>query len=156
MINVVFSRNGRNSPGVAGAWALMLGLFILTGCASEGVTFYTDDGRVTVPVEVADTNEERSQGLMFRESLPENDGMLFVFDEEAPRTFWMKNTKIPLDMIFIGSDMVVDQVTTAQPCVADPCAVYPSIQPVQYVVEVNAGFAKEHGIEAGDRIEINV
>lgn len=156
--NAITQRQDFRGRGPRGLNVLgLVALLLLSACSTaDGVTFHTDDGKVNVAVEVADTNEERSQGLMYRESLPENAGMLFIFNEEAPRTFWMKNTLIPLDIIFIGADMVVDQVTTAQPCATEQCPIYPSVQPAQYVVEVNAGFAHEHGIAAGDTVEIRI
>ena len=131
-------------------------LFLLTSCApTPGVTFFSSHGKVHVATEVADTNQARSQGLMFRETLNENAGMLFVFDEEAPRTFWMKNTLIPLDIIFVDSELtVVSIIENAQPCKEDPCQIYPSIEPAQYVIETNAGFAKLHVIRVGDTVEI--
>ena len=94
-------------------------------------------------VEIADEPAEWTQGLMYRTSLPQNHGMLFDFGKEAPRNFWMKNTKIPLDMIFIGENKQIVQITTqAQPCTSEPCQTYSS-PPARYVLEINAGFSKE-------------
>ena len=94
---------------------------------------------------------------MFRESLPENSGMLFIFPDSSPRSFWMKNTLIPLDMIWIDeSKKIVGITENVQPCKADPCPSYPSGKPVKYVLEVNAGFAERKGIKENDSVEFDL
>ncbi len=114
------------------------------------VKFYSEGKNVTLKVSIADTDELRTKGLMFVSKLEENEGMLFVYSDEAPRTFWMKNTLIPLDMIFIAvNGTVVNVVENAKPCEIDPCVTYDSIHPAKYVVETNAGFAKQNGIFTG-------
>lgn len=107
-------------------------------------------------VEIADTPEERTQGLMYREFLPEKRGMLFVFEDEHIRSFWMKNTLISLDMIFINSKQEVVDVQTAKPCEEDPCISYTSQESAKYVLEVNAGIAKEYGVHIGDTVALSV
>jgi len=106
-----------------------------------------------VKIELADTQEKKLAGLMFRENLPENSGMLFIFDEEAIYGFWMKNMRIALDMIWIdGNKRIVDITKNALPCQAD-C---PSIQPkraAKYVLEVNSGFTDAHNIFVDDKVE---
>ncbi|MBI4021430.1 MAG: DUF192 domain-containing protein [Candidatus Aenigmarchaeota archaeon] len=119
---------------------------------SARVTFLTNQGTVQVPVEVADSPEERQVGLMFRSGL--EGGMLFIFERDQPLSFWMKNTRIPLDIIFINSSLQVVSIQEAVPCDADPCPPYPSAAPARYVVEVNAGFAGAQGVQAGDHIRI--
>lgn len=90
-------------------------------------------------LELAITPEQKQQGLMFRESLPKDAGMLFVFNDTEPRGFWMKNTKIPLDMIYLDENLTVVEIKkNIRPCLEDPCAVYKS-KPAKYVLEVNAG-----------------
>lgn len=117
------------------------------------VTFHTSPP-VEVTVEIADSPQERQQGLMFRESLGPQDGMLFVFDEPQVLGFWMKNTLIPLDIIFIDADLVVVNIQEAVPCEADPCPSYPSSGEAQYVVEVKQGFAAARGIQPGTTIQL--
>jgi hypothetical protein len=135
--------------------ASLLLVLLLSACSTSKVVFHTPDGNVPVAVEIADTNEERATGLMNRESLGENSGMLFVFDAPAPLTFWMKDTLIPLDMIFIGADKkVVEVKPNIQPCRIAFCPTYPGIAPAQYVVEVNAGFAAKNGIVEGTVVTI--
>ena len=104
-------------------------------------------------MEVADTPEARTRGLMYRKELAANAGMLFVFPREEMLEFWMKNTPLPLDMIFIGADgKVVGIVERAQPFSTTPRG--PGV-PAQYVLEVNGGFAAEHGVRVGDRVEFS-
>ncbi len=106
---------------------------------------------IPITVEIADTAEEQMIGLMYRESLAEKRGMLFIFPDEKERVFWMKNTLIPLDMIFIDKDgTIVDIKENVQPCTADPCGKYPSFAPALYVLEVNAGFVQSNGIQIGN------
>jgi uncharacterized membrane protein (UPF0127 family) len=106
-----------------------------------------------VDLELALTPEEISNGLMFRPSLPEDRGMLFLFDQPRLPTFWMKNTLIPLDLVFLdGNGAVVDVVADVQPCASEPCPNYPPSSPAQAVLEINAGSAAAHGIEVGSTI----
>ncbi|MBD3328271.1 DUF192 domain-containing protein [Candidatus Peregrinibacteria bacterium] len=119
------------------------------------VTINTDNEKVNFIVEIADTIEKRQEGLMFREELDQNYGMWFVFDKEQELSFWMKNTLIPLDMIFVNDEFyVVDIVKNAQPCKSDPCSSYPADRPARYVLEINAGLSDLMGIEEGDEVEV--
>ncbi|MCU4743220.1 DUF192 domain-containing protein [Natronoglomus mannanivorans] len=110
---------------------------------------------VTVTLEVAANGTERAEGLMYRESLPENHGMVFVYADEDQRSFWMKNTLIPLDIIYLDSDGTVLNVEEAEP---QPDASdsdlerYHSDGPAQYVIELDQGFSEEHGIEPGTEV----
>jgi YVTN family beta-propeller protein len=104
-------------------------------------------------IEVPDDREEFARGLMFRTHLPWNAGMLFAFDDEETRRFWMKNTLIPLDMVFFdSSSKIIDIKENVPPCKQEECPTYPSKEPAQYVLEVNAGFVQEKGIKLGDRL----
>jgi uncharacterized membrane protein (UPF0127 family) len=108
----------------------------------------------TIPVEIADTPDERQRGLMFRESLPKDRGMLFIFDEEGTYSFWMKNTMIHLDIIWISSENIVVHVEKdLTPCLG-LCPSYKSNQPARYVLEVNSGVADELGIHEGTTVGI--
>ena len=89
-------------------------------------------------VEIADTPSKWMEGLMFRKTMPQNHGMLFIFQDEQPRSFWMKNTIIPMDLVFIDSNCVIVNIEmNAQPCQKEPCKNYNS-PPAKYVLEVNA------------------
>lgn len=113
--------------------------------------------RVSFQIELAKTNEERARGLMFRRELAEDSGMLFVFDEEKDRAFWMKNTLISLDMIFADEKGKIIHIgKNVQPCKADPCPTYPSKFPAQYVFEINAGESEKLGIEVGDFLQLQM
>lgn len=108
-------------------------------------------------VEVVDTPQEREKGLMFREELDKNKGMLFIFEEEGNYPFWMKNTLIPLDMIWISqSGDVVHVVYNSQPCKADPCPLIETNGTAKYVLEINGGLASKYGIEAGQKAEFAI
>ncbi|UNM96131.1 DUF192 domain-containing protein [Ignatzschineria rhizosphaerae] len=109
-------------------------------------------GEQTIIVELALDGYSQAKGLMFRESMPENSGMLFMFSETQPLSFWMKNTLIPLDIIYITEAGEVVNIATAQPCKIKNCPLYPSIAPAKYVLELNAGRAAELGLKAGDNI----
>ncbi len=109
----------------------------------------TSAGAQEFSVEVADENAERSRGLMFRRDLPERRGMLFVFETTRRVAFWMKNTPLPLDLIFIGEDGHVLAILQGEPFSEAPIA--PN-GPVRFVLEVHEGTAEEVGIRAGDRL----
>ena len=104
-------------------------------------------------VEIADTPAAREHGLMDRTSMPIDHGMLFIFPDAEPRTFWMKNTLIPLDILYFDdAQRLVSVQEDVPPCRADPCPVYPSIAPARYVLELNAGVAAKLGVRNGDAI----
>jgi len=107
-------------------------------------------------VEIAETSEEKSRGLMYRESLAENRGMLFIFNQEGPYSFWMKNTLIPLDIIWLNQDKeVVFIKKSVQPCPDEKC---PSIKPdreAKYVLEINGGLSDKINLKIGDKLIFN-
>jgi uncharacterized membrane protein (UPF0127 family) len=107
----------------------------------------------TVTLEIASTPEEISRGLMFRPSLAADRGMLFLFGHERLPSFWMKNTLIALDIIFLDSTgTIVDLVIDAQPCKVEPCPQYVPKLPAAAVLEVPGGTAAQHGIAEGQKI----
>jgi uncharacterized protein len=113
------------------------------------VRFETSRGPWVVQVELARTDAQRARGLMFRQDLPRDHGMLFLFDETSVQTFWMHNTLIPLDIIFLGDDRVVVGVAAnAAPRTDTPRTVG---KPSRYVVEVSGGEAAAHGVGPGTR-----
>jgi hypothetical protein len=104
-------------------------------------------------VELARTPEEQAQGLMFRENLPDRTGMLFLFTDAAPHRFWMKNTMIPLDMIWMDGDGRVLFVSpNTPPCKADPCPNYGPDAPAASVLEIAGGLAAKEKVTVGSRI----
>jgi uncharacterized protein len=143
----------------AGAWAAALALLACVsgkrapepGRPTGRVVVRTAAGaQHAVAVEVARTDEARARGLMDRARLDPEAGMLFVFDESELHTFWMKNTLIPLDMIFIGdTGRIVGIVPRAEPRTLTPRD--PGV-PSRYVLEVNGGWAAAHGVAVGDTV----
>ncbi|MBD3218425.1 MAG: DUF192 domain-containing protein [candidate division Zixibacteria bacterium] len=117
------------------------------------VVFFGEDGaqKIEIDVEIADDPGEITLGLMYREKLNPLQGMLFIFPEEAPRSFWMRNTILPLDMIFADNEGKI--VTIHEHTVPFSQESYVSTIPARYVVEVNAGFCNSHDIKTGDKIE---
>jgi len=107
-------------------------------------------GTAVARVEVADEGPDRMQGLMFRSSLAPDSGMLFVFESEAPRSFWMKNTWIPLSIAFIDRFGVIANILEMAP--GDSTTHYPSSRPVTFALEMNAGWFLQHGIKPGDTV----
>jgi uncharacterized membrane protein (UPF0127 family) len=115
------------------------------------VTVATADRKLPFHVELALTSDEQSRGLMFRKTLAADAGMLFVFDRSGPHTFWMKNTLIPLDMLFIGTDRkIVGIVENAEPQTETGRWVR---LPSQYVLEIGGGLSSQLGIHAGQTVE---
>jgi len=107
-----------------------------------------------VKVEIAADDENRTQGLMYRDHLADDRGMIFVFPEVGEYSFWMKNTIIPLDMIWIDEARKVVHVThDVPPCQADPCPSYPPNAKAKYVLEVAAGVAAKHHVADGDLLK---
>ena len=107
-------------------------------------------------VELATNEAAREHGLMMRTSLAADHGMLFVFPDTAPRGFWMKNTLIPLDILYFNADRkLVSAQLDVPPCRADPCPVYPSAGPARYVLELSAGTVRRIGAHDGDTLAID-
>ena len=107
-----------------------------------------------VTLELAITPDEIRQGLMFRRSLPETRGMLFLFEKAHVPSFWMKNTLIPLDMVFLSPEgVIVDVIHDARPCKEDPCPQYVPKGEALAVLELSSGVAARHGLVPGARLE---
>ena len=107
-------------------------------------------------LEIARTPEEQAQGLMFRESLPERSGMIFLFSDAAPHQFWMKNTMIPLDIVWLdGSGRVLFVSANTPPCRADPCPNYGPELPAPVVLEIAGGIAAKERVVVGSTIRLD-
>jgi len=113
-------------------------------------------GDSCVDVEIADTSEKRTNGLMFRTELAKDRGMLFVFPESDKQSFWMKNTLLHLDIIWINESFEVVDFISATPCSFDPCLIYVPEQNARYVLEVNKGFVEENNISLGDKASFSL
>jgi uncharacterized membrane protein (UPF0127 family) len=130
------------TPAVTGTEASPLPVLTITTSAGEWVP---------VRVEIADTDAERQAGLMGRPILPEDAGMLFVFEGEQALSFWMKDTLIPLSVAYIDAQGRIVDIQDMQPLDETP---HPSSAPAQYALEVNQGFFEERGIAVGDTLEL--
>jgi len=135
---------------------LLIFLVVLTSCSNLN-TVIIDNGieKFRIKTEIADNLEERSKGLMFMEFLDENSGMIFVFDNEDYHSFWMKNTLIPLDIIFISKELEVVDIIHAKPCEEDPCSSYKPREIAKYVLEVNGNFTIKNKIKIGNKVIFN-
>lgn len=123
---------------------------VLALADDSALVIHSSNGDHAFSVEVVDTAESRARGLMYRQELADDAGMLFDFFEERPVSFWMRNTFIPLDMLFIASDGTIRNIhVNARP--HDPTSI-PSDGAVQFVLEIPGGRSKELGIKAGDTV----
>jgi uncharacterized membrane protein (UPF0127 family) len=116
---------------------------------TEPLWIETATGRVDYRVEIADDEGERQHGLMYRTSMPDGHGMLFIFPQAKPQAFWMRNTYMPLDIIYIGADGRIVSIIQGRPFDDAPL---PSDGPAIGVLEIYAGKAAEKGVKVGDRV----
>lgn len=137
---------------------LLLGLLSLpmVGCASTDTAWVELRGERYV-VEIADDDASRAQGLMFRDRLAPGHGMLFIHDVEEVQAFWMKNTRIALDILYFDAQLrLVSMSERTPPCSAgDRCPVYPSSGPALYTLEIGAGDAGRLGVQRGDTLTLS-
>lgn len=130
-------------------------LALVVGCRHDGrpvARIATARGAVDVALEVASTPDAKQRGLMYRNALADGTGMLFVFDDDSDHSFWMKNTLIPLDMLFIAADgRIVGIHANAKPLSLANISVG---NPSRYVLEVPGGWAARHGVATGDRVDL--
>jgi len=133
----------------------VLMLIACAACVAGGPS--VEFGGKRFSVEIADTREKQALGLMFRDSMPADQGMLFIFPVEAPRSFWMKNTRISLDIMYFDEDFKLVSISAdTPPCRVSRCPSYPSAAPAKYVLELNAGMASELGVGLGDRLIVDL
>ena len=128
---------------------LLLLFAVASVSCSNAETYELRTRGTAVTVELAATPEERRVGLMHRESLPENHGMHFLFPDDATRSFWMKDTLVPLSIAYIRSDWVILEIYDMEPRSLEPV---PSRNPARYALEMEQGFFEEHGIAPGVRV----
>lgn len=153
-------------PVISAIGAVLLAL--VTGCGSNAISSapevqFTKEGELSffrqgtaekiaqIDIEIADTPAERTQGLMYRRYLPPDAGMLFIFESSGPLSFWMKNTYIPLDIIFISETKAIVSIAKNTTPLSE--GLIPSGKAAMYAVEVNAGFCDRHAITQGDTVD---
>ncbi|MFB2817997.1 DUF192 domain-containing protein [Umezakia ovalisporum] len=107
-----------------------------------------------VELEVAGTPEKQAKGLMYRPALPDNRGMLFKFPDAQPVKFWMKNVPVPLDMVFLQNGVIKYIQPSAPPCLSEPCPSYGPDVPIDMVIELRSGRAKNLNLQEGERVKI--
>jgi len=143
----------RQNRTLLGAAMVLTGA-ALQACAASGPYVELNGHRYSI--EIAADNASREHGLMDRTEMAADHGMLFVFDDDAPRAFWMKNTKIPLDMLFFNAERKLVSVQhRVPPCLGDPCPAYSSGAPARYVLELNGGQAEKLGLNPGAEMQIH-
>jgi uncharacterized membrane protein (UPF0127 family) len=138
--------------------AALLGFGLVLGADARAdvlekqpLTFIASSGKHRITVEVADTDSERSMGLMFRRSIGDDEGMIFIYPRDEPISMWMKNTYISLDMIFVRSDGTIHRIASdTEPFSEQTIS---SGENVRAVIEMKAGSAKRLGIKSGDKVE---
>jgi uncharacterized membrane protein (UPF0127 family) len=133
---------------------LLLAALVCSSCIAQDPYVVLKGQRFTV--ELAETSEQQALGLMFRDSMADDHGMLFLFPVESVRRFWMKNTRIPLDIMYFDKDLKLVSVADAKPCRTPRCPTYASEGPAQYVLELNAGKAAELGVRPGDELKLHI
>lgn len=133
---------------------LLISLLALAGCASADGRHWVELAGSRYQVELAQDDETRARGLMFREEMDIDHGMLFIHDRQEPQAYWMKNTKLPLDILYFDTERrLVSQQRDVPPCSAgDMCPPYPSFKPARYVLELNAGQAAKLNLQDGTEL----
>jgi uncharacterized protein len=142
------------------AWLLapvFLAAWVASPAAGAGLIAMRLPSGKQLRAELMLTNEERALGVMFRDSLPRDRALLFVFEEAAFESFWMKNCRFPIDMVWLDSERhVVHVAESAPPCKRDPCPSYRPLRRALYVVEMNAGQARREKVRIGSVIEFTL
>ena len=139
----------------ASVWlAMLLTIPVVSAAKPSGAHVMLAGHRFSV--EIATTDAAREHGLMKHTHMAAGHGMLFVYPDAQPRYFWMKDTLIPLDILFFDAQRHLINVSAdTPPCKADPCPTYASAAPAQYVLELNAGIVKRLGIKTGERFKLD-
>ena len=137
---------------------IMLLVLLTLGCSGQAgrdrfIKVYFPDG-FSATAELAASDDERAQGLMYREEIKEDQAMLFIFEEEDIHSFWMKNMRFAIDILWLDSQRrIVHIENRVPPCSKDPCPSYVPAAAAAFVLELQAGFVEKHGLRLYDRIE---
>jgi len=148
------SRATSRAAGIGLLWLLLLAMVGQTACRAAGNTIPLELAGQTLQVELAITDAQKARGLMYRREMPDNNGMLFIYESPAPAAYWMKNTFLPLSIAFIGADRRIINMTDMAP--NNSTRTYPSRGPCQYVLEVNQGWFERHGVKEGDVVRFEL
>ncbi len=141
-------------PATPMLMALVLACAAASGCSSSSMRVVRCTlGDAQLKVELAQTEGQRQRGLMYRSKLGKNRGMIFIYDDEQVRSFWMKNTNIPLSVAFLDDGKKIVHIADMQPRTQDS---HSSLHPCQYVLEVNKGWFDDNGVEVGALVEFEV
>lgn len=150
----------RTGSSIAAAWCLLVFLpFPSCVRAGDRLVQVLLPGGAVIQAEIADTPKKRAEGLMFREHLAKDRGMLFTFEQAQPWTFWMKNTKIPLDIIWMNEKKQIIHIARDVPICTrtdDSCPQYRPNDPATYVLELGAGEAERLKLEKGSKLQFQV
>ena len=136
---------------------LCLLILLLSACHKNQHKVTIND--ISYYVDLADDDNERAMGLMYRKEMANDEGMLFIFPDTEYRAFWMKNTLIPLDILYFDQNRkLINVIENTPPCknTTTRCPNYPSNRPAKYVLEINAGLSQKHGFKAGDEMVIQL
>jgi len=139
---------------------IILVLILITGAVITVLSYPREKlgkvkiGNNSLKVEIADTLRKQVRGLMFRKSLSKDRGMLFVFDKSMKHSIWMKNTLIPLDVIWIDDNFKIIEIKTLEICEDNLCQIHKPKEKARYVLETNSGWAKKNNIKIGDLVEL--
>ncbi len=136
---------------------LVIALLLCCSCGKKRPTavFSSSAGHRQVFLELVETEQEKAQGLMFRNRLEDDHGMLFIYHKDVKPSFWMKNTFLSLDILFLAKDgTLVDIFEQVPPCPMKPCPTYTPSVLCRYVLEVKGGYAAQYHIRKGDRVEL--
>jgi hypothetical protein len=136
--------------------AVPIVFFLLFGCLAPALrTTTVTINNIQITAWVADTQEARETGLMGMQNINEDEGMLFAYETPGAYAFWMKNTIMPLDAVFVSNDMKIIGIQYMEPCVMEPCKIYPPPSDVLYVIEVKGGFAERNNVTVGQTVSID-
>ena len=153
---MILSDPSRQKPFLSRVQSLLLLTtlcFSLTACASSE-PYVTLKGH-KIQVEVVTTLEKQALGLMYRTAMATDHGMLFVYKQPAQMSFWMKNTRIPLDILYFDQNLELINISAdTPPCTTPICPAYPSAGPAQYVLEINAGLAAQWQLEKNEKLSL--
>ena len=137
---------------------LSLLLFGCTQSQLQNSTKITFQSNFAIDAKIANTSEQRANGLMHINSMPQTQGMLFIYEKEEPLSFWMANTKIPLDIIFLDKNKTIVDIQKMRPCtelIVKSCPIYISKIPAKYAIEINQNLTDKYSIKIGQKANWN-